>query len=199
MSAIAGSFISPFPTTGSLGLSLTSIQGGSGTAANATAILSSEASDTSSPLSILGSTSATTSNSPTINALTTGELSNQDHKIIAQIGETANDSLSVPWNANGTEPTELTNLRQLGWIKVASLETTAGNPKPTGANYSLTPVGQAIFKRTVATTLGPGTEAALSNAQSASTANAAAVDSNLSSEVSTLVGALSSVGVNIQI
>jgi hypothetical protein len=199
MSAIAGAFFSPFPTTGELGLSLTSIEGGTSAAANASAINATAASDASSPLSVLGSNSATTSTSPTINALTTGELSNVDHKVIAEIGGTANDSLLVPWNANGTEPTEISNLKALHWIKLDSLQTAPGAAKPTGATYSLTPIGQAIYKRTVATTLGPGTQAAISNAQAASTANAASVNSALSSEVSTLVGALSSVGVDVQV
>jgi len=199
MSAIAGSFYSPFPVTGSLGLSLASIQGGTSTAANASAINATAASDASSPFSLLASSHATTSSSPTINALTTGELSTEDHKVISEIGATATDSLLVPWNTNGTEPSVLTSLKSLGWIKLDSVQTTAGSSLPTGATYSLTPVGQAIYKRTVATTLGPGTQAAIANATAGSTTNASAVDSNLQGEVSTLVGALSSVGVNVSV
>jgi hypothetical protein len=193
MSAIAGSFYSPFPTTGELGLSLASIQGGTSTAANATAINASATSSATGPFSILGNTAATTSSSPTINALTTGELSNEQHTIISQIGGTANDTLSVPWNADGTEPTQITSLKQLGWIKLDQVTTTAGDTKPSSATYSLTPVGQAIYKRTVSSTLGAGTQDAISSAAASS------IDSNLQSEVSSLVGTLSAVGVNIQV
>jgi hypothetical protein len=195
MSAISGSFFSQFPVTGELGLSLASIQGGTSTASNATAINATAASDSSSPFSVLGSNAATTSTSPTINALTTGELSNGDHKVIAAIGGTANDSLLIPWNANGTEPSTITSLKQLGWVKLQQLQTVPGQSKPTGATYTLTPVGQAIYKRTVATTLGPGTQASITDA----TANSAAINATLTSEVSTLVSTLSSVGVNVQV
>jgi hypothetical protein len=193
MGAVSGSFYSPFPTTGELGLSLASIQGGTSTAANASAINASAAASETGPFSILGSNAASTSSSPTINALTTGELSTEDHKVISEIGGTANDQLAVPWNANGTEPSEITNLKSLGWIKLVNLQTPAGSAKPTGATYSLTPVGQAIYKRTVSTTLGAGTQAAISSAAASS------LDANLQSEVSSLVGGLSSVGVNIQV
>jgi hypothetical protein len=199
MGTIGGSFFSPFPAQGELGLSLTSIQGGTGAAANAAAINASATSDSGSPFSILSTSHATVSSSPTINALQSGELSTQDHKIIAQIGGTANNSLQIPWNANGTEPSEITNLKSLGWIKQQQVQTTAGGTKPSSATYTLTPVGQAIYKRTVATTLGPGTQDTIGNATPGSSVNSAAVDSNLQSEVSTLVGALSSVGVNVQV
>jgi hypothetical protein len=197
MGVISGSFYSPFPATGELGLSLTSIEGGVAGNGNAASVIAATSTDTSGPFSILSSSHATTSNSPTINALTSGELSTQDHKIIAAIGGTANDSLLVPWNSNGTEPSEISNLKNLGWIKILSLQTAPGSKTPTGANYSLTPVGQAIYKRTVATTLGPGTQATIGNATAGSTTNASAIDANLSSQVSTLVSTLSSVGVNV--
>jgi hypothetical protein len=193
MSAISSSFYSQFPTTGELGLSLTSIQGGSGTAANASAIAASSISDTGGPFSILSSSHATTSSSPTINALQTGELSTEDHTVIASIGGTATDSLLIPWNANGTAPSTVANLQGLGWIKLVKVQTADGSTVPTGATYTLTPVGQAIYKRTVATTLGPGTQDTIGNAASA------AADANLTSEVSTLLGALSSVGVDVQV
>jgi|GEM_PF-4136410 hypothetical protein len=199
MSAIASSFVSPFPATGQLGLSLTSIEGGVGSDPNATAILAASASDSSSAFSIISANSATTSTSPTINALTTGELSTEDHTVIAAIGATAGNSLLVPWNANGTAPSTITAIQSLGWIKLASVETAPGSQAPTGANYSLTPVGQAIYKRTVATILGQGTQSTIANASAASTASASAIDSGLASQVSTLIGALSSVGVNVQV
>jgi hypothetical protein len=199
MSAIAGSFFTQFPATGELGLSLTSIQGGTSTEANAASILGTAVSSDGGPFSILSANSATTSASPTVQALTTGELSNEDHKVIASIGGTATDSLLIPYNADGSVPTEIANLVALGWIKLDTLQITPGQARPTGGNYSLTPVGQAIYKRTVATTLGPGTQAAIANASAPSTANASSVDSGLQAEVSTLVGALSSVGVDVQV
>jgi hypothetical protein len=199
MSAIAGSFFSQFPATGELGLSLTSIEGGTSTEANAASILGTAVSSNGGAFSILSASSATTSASPTVRALTTGELSNADHKVIAAIGGTATDSLLIPYNADGSVPSEIANLVGLGWIKLDKLQLTPGQSRPTGATYSLTPVGQAIYKRTVATTLGPGTQAAIGNASAPSAANASAVDSGLQAEVSTLLGALSSVGVNVQV
>jgi hypothetical protein len=190
MSAIGGGFYSPFPETGALGLSLTSIQGGSSTAANAASINSSAASSAGGPFGILASSTATTTTSPTIEALTTGKMTQEDNKVIAQIGGTTNDQLDVPWNTNGTEPSEITKLKQQGWIKLVKVDGTGSTGKPTGATYTLTPVGQAIYKRTVAPELGP-------SAAPVSSAAASAIDSNLSSEVSALLSGLSSVGVNI--
>jgi hypothetical protein len=199
MSAVAASFISPFPGTGPLGLSITSIAGGPASGANAASIIAAGAIDSSSPFSILSANSATTTSSPTIAALTTGELSTEDHTVIAAIGGTANNSLVVPYNANGTAPTTITALQALGWIKIDGVLVPPGSNVPTSATYSLTPVGQAIYKRTVATTLGPGTQATIANAAAASPATASAIDSGLAAQVSTLVGALSSVGVDVQV
>jgi hypothetical protein len=197
MTAISGAFFSQFPATGELGLSLTSIAGGSSSDANAASVLSAGTSDTSTPFTILSANSATTSTSPTINALQSGELSTEDHTVIASIGETAGNSLLIPWNANGTAPTTITSLQSLGWIKLDAIQSSPGSKSPTGATYSLTPVGQAIFKRTVSTTLGQGTQATIANAAASNPAAVSAIDSTLSAQVSTLVGALSSVGVNV--
>ncbi|MEA2756068.1 MAG: hypothetical protein QOJ54_2357 [Aliidongia sp.] len=196
MTEISGSFFSPFPATGELGLSLISILGSSNNG-NAASILASGNSDTFGPLDIISASNAAVSSSPTINALSAGELSTVDHNVIASIGQTAGNSLLIPWNANGTAPTTVTNLQNLHWIKLLSVETPAGAPAPTGATYGLTPVGQAIFKRTVSTTLGPGTQSTIGNASAPSAADAAAL-AGLSSQVSTLIGALSSVGVNVK-
>jgi hypothetical protein len=196
MTEISGSFFSPFPATGELGLSLVSILGSSNNA-NAASILASGNNDTFGPLGIISANNAAISASPTINALSAGELSTVDHNVIASIGKTAGNSLLIPWNANGTPPTTVANLQNLGWIKLLSVETPAGAKNPTGANYSLTPVGQAIFKRTVSTTLGPGTQSTIGNATASNPASAAAL-SGLVSQVSTLLSALSSVGVNVQ-
>jgi hypothetical protein len=201
--SVGGAFVTQFPSDGALGLSLTSIQGGTGAAANATAILATSTANASSPFSLLASSSATTTSSPTIAALTTGELSNEDHTVIAQIGETPGNSLLIPWNANGTAPSVVANLQGLGWIKLGQVQTTPGVSVPTGANYSLTPVGQAIFKRTVSSTLGPGTQDSVANAtapaSSTSSESAATAEAGLSSEVSTLLSTLSSLGVNVQV
>ena len=199
MGVISGSFYSPFPATGELGLSLTSIQGSSGNSNASSIIAATENNDNAGAFSILASSQATVSSSPTINALSSGELSTSDHKVIAAIGATANNSLLVPWNANGTEPSVITSLKQLGWIKLQTLQQTPGSKVTTGANYTLTPVGQAIYKRTVASTLGPGTQATIANAAAAGTANASAIDSNLGAQVSTLISTLSSVGVDVSV
>jgi len=193
MSAIAGSFYSSFPATGELGLSTASIGGSSSTTANAASINTSASTGTG-PFSILASSTATTTTSPTIEALTTGKMTSTDNKVIAQIGATANDSLEIPWNTDGTEPTEITKLKTQGWIKLDQVQNTAGASKPTGATYSLTPVGQAIYKRTVSPVLGPSGAASAVSSAAAST-----IDSNLSSEVSTLLSGLSSVGVDVSV
>jgi hypothetical protein len=198
MSAISGAFFSPFPATGELGLSVTSI-GGTGTNANATTIIAASTSNLSSPFSILSANTASTSTSPTINALSSGELSTADHNVISAIGKTANNSLLIPWNGNGTAPSTITAIQNLGWIKLDQVQTPKGAKLPTGATYSLTPVGQAIFKRTVATTLGPGTQATIANASAPSAATASSIDSGLASQVSTLVSTLSSLGVDVQV
>ncbi len=190
MTAVSGSFYSPFPTTGELGLSLASIQGGTSTATDATAINATAASGAGGPFSILASSAATTTTSPTIEALTTGKMSTEDNKVIAQIGGTTNDQLDVPWNTDGSEPSEITKLKQQGWIKLVKVDGTGSTGKPTGATYTLTPVGQAIYKRTVAPELGP-------SAAPVSSAAASAIDSNLSSEISALLSGLSSVGVDV--
>jgi len=189
--AVGGAFVSKFPATGVLGLSLTSIAGSAGANGNATAILAATSTNPSSPFTLLGATSATNTTSPTIRALTTGQLSNLDHKVIAQIGQTANNSLFVPFNNDGSVPSEIAKLRDLRWIRLDNLQVAPGARVATGGTFSLTQVGQAIFKRTVSTTLGPSSQAAASNA--------AAVKSKLAAEVSTLLGALSSVGVNVKV
>jgi hypothetical protein len=199
MTAISGAFFSQFPATGELGVSLTSIAGGTGNDANAASIISAGTPDTSNPFTILSANSATTSTSPTINALSSGELSTEDHTVIASIGETPGNSLLIPFNANGTVPTTIANLQSLNWIKLDTVQTSAGSKDPTGGTFSLTAIGQAIFKRTVATVLGQGTQSTIANAAAANPATASAIDSTLSSQVSTLVSALSSVGVDVNV
>jgi hypothetical protein len=196
MTAISGAFYSQFPLTGSLGLSLASIQGGTSTASNAAAINASAVSSEGGAFGILSSNQATTTTSPTIQALTTGQMTNGDHKVLASIGGTASDSLDIPWNANGTEPTEVSKLKQQGWIKLVKVAGTGSTGKPSGATYTLTPVGQAIYKRTVSSTLGAS---AAATAATVSSAAASSLDSNLQSEVSTLLGGLSSVGVDVSV
>ncbi len=191
MSSVSGS---SFPLTGSLGLSIVSIAGGSGNAsANAATIAASANPSTgSTPFSILASNQSTTTSSPTIAALTTGQLTNGQHKIIQAIGQSQNDQDQIPWNANGTEPSQITSLKSLGWIKLVK---PIQGPKGVAAGvYSLTPVGQAIFKRTVGGSIGVPPASS-----DGSTPDLASVTSSLSSGISAVAGLLSQVGVNVSV
>jgi len=191
MSSVSGS---SFPLTGSLGLSIVSIDGGSGNAsANAATIAASANPSTgSTPLSVLASTQSTTTSSPTIAALTTGQLTNGQHKIIQAIGQSQDDQDSIPWNANGTEPSQITALKSLGWIKLVK---PVQGPKGVAAGvYSLTPVGQAIFKRTVGGSIGVPPASS-----DGSTPSLSSVTASLSSGVSAIAGLLSQVGVNVSV
>ena len=157
MTAISGAFYSQFPVTGSLGLSLASIQGGTSTAANAAAINASAVSSEGGAFGILSSNQATTTTSPTIQALTTGQMTNGDHKVLASIGGTANDQLDIPWNANGTEPTEVTKLKQQGWIKLVKVDgTIIPEERPNSGSKKVTFTGSpALLMMMVGSRLGP--------------------------------------------
>jgi hypothetical protein len=188
-----------FPLTGSLGLSVVSIAGGSGNAA-ANAATIATATDpfdptpaASTPFSVLQSTASTTTSSPTIAALTTGELTNGQHKVIQAIGQSQGDQATIPWNANGTEPSQISSLRSLGWIKL--VQPVQGAKGVASGVYSLTPVGQAIFKRTVGGDIGvPPT-----SADGGSSPDLSAVSAQLASGVSSVASLLSSVGVNVSV
>jgi hypothetical protein len=187
---------SSFPLTGSLGLSIVSIAGGSGNAsANAASIATATNPYDPNPaastaFSVIQSSASTTTSSPTIAALTTGQLTNGQHKIIQAIGQSAGDQTSIPWNAGGTEPSQISSLRSLGWIKL--VKPVQGDKGVASGIYTLTPVGQAIFKRTVGGDIGVPPAADSASSLSAATAG-------LSAGVSSVASLLSSVGVNVNV
>ncbi|HVJ51014.1 MAG TPA: hypothetical protein VM689_01040 [Aliidongia sp.] len=186
---------SAFPVTGSLGLSLLSIVGGSGTAsANAAAIAAPlDSSSASGPFAVLSANASTTTSSPTIAALTTGQLTNGEHKIIQAIGQSAGGQATLPWNADGSEPSQLSSLRSLGWLKLD--KPIPGDKGTASGVYELTPVGQAIFKRTVGGDIGvpPPADSSANGGQLAN------ISSAFSQGVSAVAGLLSSVGVDVSV
>ncbi|HTH95935.1 MAG TPA: hypothetical protein VL574_00885, partial [Stellaceae bacterium] len=77
---------------------------------------------------------------------------NSEHNAIVAIASGGSQGTDVPWNANGTEPSTLQNLRTNGWAKLVQKTTTDG--KPSGGVYVLTAVGKAIYARTGGGTVG---------------------------------------------
>jgi hypothetical protein len=197
MSVSGISLANPFTSAGPLGLSITSIVGGSGTVpSTAASIVASGNADTSGgPLSLLSSPSTVTQ-SPTIAALTSGQLTNGQHKVIQAIGQSPGGQTTVPWNANGSEPSQLTSLRQLGWLKLVKPINAPNSSQINSGVYKLTPVGEAIFKRTVGGTIGVDPTAADTPGSGLDTA---AITASLGQSVQTVASLLSAVGVNVTV
>lgn len=166
MSAISASFISSFGLSGSLGVGTASILGGNATNSNPNAASITAASTTATgALSVLSNATTATDQSPTIQALTTGKLTNQQHKVLAALGSSSTPT-ALPWDTNGVEPDVLATIRKYGWIKEVAPTYDTKTREITGATYELTPIGQAINRRT------GGTDAVgVTPAQAAAAAN----------------------------
>lgn len=133
-------------------------------------------------------------------ALSEGKLNTSQQRVVQAIGDN-NGPLTIPWNATGTEPTTVANIRTAGWLKLDKKVVTDG--KVTGGVYELTAVGKAIYNRTGGGNVNGSDDSALTSADtngtttsSGSTA-AAAADANLQSSVSSLTGILGSVGISV--
>ncbi len=159
MSAITSAFNSPFGITGELGVGTASILGANAQATpNAAAITAAGNTDTSSPFYAI-SESINSNNSPTLQALQEGKLTTTQHNILKTLAANNNQPTSIPWNANGTEPTIVTQIKGYGWIKIVEPAYDPSTRLVTSATYELTPVGKAIVNRTGGTgATGSGTD-----------------------------------------
>ena len=124
---------------------LASWLGGSTSSASAVNILGGASSGSGGALTALLSKS--TSTAPSTAQALAGLIKPSQQRVIGAVGD-SDGPLSIPWNANGTEPTTVAALRTAGWLKLDAKVLTNG--KPSGATYELTKVGIAIFNRTAA-------------------------------------------------
>jgi hypothetical protein len=123
----------------------------------------------------------------TATALGSGGLTTKQHNVIQTLGDSGTPTVKIPWNTNGTEPTLLTQLRTYGWIKATRRDNSGGT---SGAYYKLTPIGQAIYKRTGGGKAGATLSASdLNNATSGTGLSKSQV-----SELNSLLSALGSTG-----
>ena len=64
--------------------------------------------------------------------------------------------IPVDWNSNNTEPSVVSQIKGYGWIKMIKPTYDIATRSVTSATYQLTPIGKAIYQRTV----GPASVAA---------------------------------------
>ena len=152
--SISASSLNVSGLTGELGVGTASILGGDATQEGgaATIIGSSGTIDTSSPLYLVAQSITATNNSPTTQALETGKLTTAQHNVLSALAAGGNKPYSIGWNNDGSEPTTLATMRSLGWIKLVEPDYNPSTRLVGSATYELTPVGQAIAKRTGAGT-----------------------------------------------
>jgi hypothetical protein len=148
---------------------------------------------------LLTQSSATTPS--TTAALSEGRLTTSQQRVLQAVGDNTGP-LTIPWNANGTEPTTVANIRTAGWLKLDKKVTTDG--KVTGATYELTAVGKAIYQRTGGGNVNGSDDTPLTSADTngptsttTSSTTASAADAALQNSVSTLSGLLGSVGISV--
>jgi hypothetical protein len=177
---------------------LASWLGASTTAASAANILGATGSTTGGgPLTALLTKS--TSTAPSTAQALAGLIKPSQQRVIGAIGDN-NGPLSIPWNANGSEPTTLAALRTAGWLKLDAKVLTNG--KPSGGTYELTKIGTAIYNRTGGGQVGadntPLTSADTNGttADSSGAAAAAAAEAQAQSGVANLAGLLGSLGIS---
>jgi hypothetical protein len=154
---------------------------------------------TGNPLTALLTQSGSSAPS-TSQALLAGKLTTSQQRVLQAVGDN-NGPLTIPWNANGTEPTTVANIHNAGWLKLDKKVVTNG--KVTGGVYELTKVGTAIYNRTGGGNVNSSADTPLtstdtngSSASSGST-SAAAADAALQNSVSSLASVLGSVGVSV--
>jgi hypothetical protein len=149
-------------------------------------------------------TSESSSTSKTLLALGSGGMTSAEHNVIVDVSAGGTNGSAVGWNANGTEPTTLANMRSYGWIQLVKKTDTDGT---ISGVYKLTAVGKAIAKRTGGGLVGGGSTSSSSSGVSSSTKAAitsgvAAVENILaslggSSSAGISTGATNSSAVNI--
>jgi len=154
MSAIAASFSSPFGNSGELGVGITSILGGSASATpNAASIISSGSTETGVLAALSAGATPSAAATATTQALGEGKLTTTQHNVLVALAGGANLTATLPWNTDGSEPTALSQLRQYGWIKLVEPNYNPTTRLTTGAQYTLTEVGKAIYLRTGGSTI----------------------------------------------
>ena len=189
---------SSFLVSGTSGI-LGSWLGSSTGSANVANLLGGGGSTTGGAISALLTQSSSTTPSTAL-ALSEGKLTNSQQRVLQAIGDN-NGPLTVPWNANGTEPTTVANIRTAGWLKLDKKVVSGG--KVTGGTYELTTVGKAIYQRTGGGNVngsGPTTlTSADTNGPSSGSGSTSAAQANaqLQSSVSALAGVLGSVGISV--
>jgi hypothetical protein len=159
--------------------------------ANAASILGGSSTSSGGALTALQSKSSSTVPS-TAQALE-GLLKPSQQRVIAAVGDNGGP-LSIPWNANGTEPTTVAALRTAGWLKLDQKVLTNG--KSSGGTYELTKLGTAIYNRTGGGKVGSPTTA-LTSADTNGTTSTTSSTTALQSAVSSLTSILGSVGVTV--
>jgi hypothetical protein len=173
---------------------LASWLGASTTSASAANILGASSTTGGGPLTALLTKS--TSTAPSTAQALSGLVKPSQQRVVQAIGD--NDGpLSIPWNANGTEPTTLASLRTAGWLKLDTKVLTNG--KPSGGTYELTKLGTAIYNRTGGGQ-ATGADAPLTSADTngtTSTSSSVSSTAALQSTVSSLTSILGSVGVTV--
>lgn len=181
---------------GSFGVSsssgvLASWLGGTTTAASAANILGASSSTGGGALTALLSKSS--SSAPSTTQALAGLIKPSQQRVLQAIGDNTG-ALSIPWNANGTEPTTVAALRTAGWIKLDKKILTNG--KSSGGTYELTKLGTQIYNRTGGGR-ADGTTTALTSADTNGTTSTASSTSTLQSSISSLTSILGSVGVTV--
>jgi hypothetical protein len=177
---------------------LASWLGGSTSSATAANLLGASSTSTGGPLSAL-LTQASSATPSTAQALNAGKLTTSQQRVLQAVGDN-NGPLTIPWNATGTEPTTVANIRTAGWLKLEKKVVTNG--KVTGGVYDLTAVGKAIYNRTGGGNVNGSQDTPLTSTDtngtatsSGSAAAAASADASFQSSVSTLSGLLGSLGI----
>jgi len=184
---------SSFGVSGTSGI-LGSWLGATTTTSNIASLLGGSSSSSGGALTALLSKSSSTA--PSTTEALAGLIKPSQQRVIQAIGDST-DPLSIPWNANGTEPTTVAALRTAGWIKLDAKVLTNG--KSSGGTYSLTKLGIEIYNRTSGGQANSASSTPLTSADTNGTTSTASTASTaaLQSSVASLTSILGSVGVSV--
>jgi len=183
---------SSFSVSGSSGI-LGSWLGASTTTASVATLLGGSTTTGNALTSLLSKSNST---APSTAEALNGLIKPSQQRIVQAIGDN-NGPLSIPWNANGTEPTTVAALRTAGWIKLDSKVQTNG--KSSGGTYSLTKVGIEIYNRTGGGEANSASSTPLTSAETNGTTSTASTTatSALQDSVSSLTSILGSIGISV--
>ena len=146
---VSNSYTSPFQISGALGLGTASLLGGdaSNTSPSAANVLASNAADAGALSTLSAASSNSALDETTLLALAEGRLTGAQHKVVAALATAPKGTYELDWS-KGVEPSVIAAIRKLGWIKLIKPHFDAATRLVTGADYQLTTVGKAIYKRT---------------------------------------------------